>query len=149
MKTLFEDFTLSILKLNRLVQKIKTHEIEKYGLKPVHAMCFYFLRKMPQELTAKKLSDLCLEDKAAISRALNLMQVKGYVRYDTNKRNAIVELTDDGKQMAQVIYERIENAVVAGSVDFTDTERVFFYKSLDAIVKNLTEYYREIVKNND
>lgn len=149
MEDLFVDFTASILKLNKLVQKIKTFEIEKYGLKPVHVMCMYYLNKNPQGLTAKELVELTLEDKAAISRAVKIMQTRGFVKYDFNSRNSVVALTDEGKEIADRVSSRADRAVEAGSIDFTEEERIFFYKSLNAIVDNLKNYYKDLVKNND
>ena len=88
MENVFVDFTLSILRLNKLVQRIKTFETEKFGLKPIHVMCGYYLNRNPQGLTAKELTELTLEDKAAISRALKMMVEKGYVTCDANRRLA-------------------------------------------------------------
>ena len=149
MEDLFVDFTVSILTLNKLVQKIKTYEIEKLGLKPVHVMCGYYLDKNPQGLTAKELVELTLEDKAAISRAVKIMQENGFVQYDSNSRNAVIKLTDKGKEIASHICKRADEAVSAGSIKFTEEERIFFYKSLGAIVDNLKNYYKDLVKNND
>ena len=149
MEDLFVDFTVSILTLNKLVQKIKTYEIEKLGLKPVHVMCGYYLNKNPQGLTAKELVELTLEDKAAISRAVKIMQENGFVQYDSNSRNAVIKLTDKGKEIASHICKRADEAVSAGSIQFTEEERNFFYKSLGAIVDNLKNYYKDLVKNND
>ena len=146
MEDLFVEFTRSILRLNKLVQKIKTFEIEKFGLKPIHVMCGYYLNKYPQGLTAKELSELTLEDKAAISRALKMMQEKGYVDYDANRRNATIELTETGKLFTAALCARAENAVAAGSMDFTEEERTFFYRSLDVIDQNLRAYYKELIK---
>lgn len=148
MENLFVDFTYSILRLNRLVQKIKAFEIEKFGLKPIHVMCLYYLSKNPQGLTAKELVDLTLEDKAAISRALKIMQESGYAMCDSNGRNAVIVLTDKGKEIAESVCDSADKAVMAGSVDFTDEERLFFYKSLGTIVENLKSYYKGLVKNN-
>ena len=146
MEDLFLDFTRSILRLNKLVQKIKTFEIEKFGLKPIHVMCGYYLNKNPQGLTAKELSDLTLEDKAAISRALKMMLERGYVKYDANRRNATIKLTDEGKRFTNVICARAEKAVAAGSMQFKEEERIFFYRSLDVINENLRAYYEELIK---
>ena len=147
MEDLFVDFTLSILRLNKLVQKIKTFEIEKFGLKPIHVMCSYYLNKNPKGLTAKELSELTLEDKAAISRALKMMQERGYVNYDQNRRNSTIKLTEEGKQFTNVICARAEKAVAAGSMDFTEAERNFFYRSLGVINENLRAYYKELINN--
>ncbi len=145
----FVDFTMAILQLNKSVQKIKAYEIEKFGLKPVHVMCSYYLYNNPQGLTAKELGEMSLEDKAAISRALKTMQDSGYIKYDSNGRNAKVYLTDEGKELAAHVSKRADKAVEAGSVDFTESEREFFYKSLGAIVSNLKKYYKELIKSND
>lgn len=148
MEDLFVDFTVSILTLNKLVQKIKTFEMEKYGLKSVHVMCIYYLNKSAQGLTAKELGEMTLEDKAAISRAVKIMYEKDIVRYDFNSRNAPVSLTDKGKEIAANICNRVDKAVMAGSIDFTEDERIFFYKSLGTIVDKLKNYYKDLVKNN-
>lgn len=146
---IFVDFTKSILQLNKLVQKIKSYEIEKCGLKPVHVMCGYYLYQNPQGLTAKELGEMALEDKAAISRALKTMQESGFVMYDPKGRNANVTLTDEGKKLGGYISERVNEAVKAVSVDFTGEEREFFYKSLASIVENLKTYYKELKADND
>lgn len=148
MEDLFVDFTVTILKLNKLVQKIKSLEIERYGLKPVHVMCIYYLNKNPQGLTAKELGELTLEDKAAISRAIKIMYDKGIVRYDFNSRNSLVELTDEGGQVADDICARVSRAVSAGALDFSEEERNFFYQSLGTIVEKLNNYYKDLVKIN-
>lgn len=144
MDDLFLDFTISILKLNKLVQRIKTFEMKKFGLKSIHVLCCYYLDKHPDELTAKELCYLTLEDKAAMSRALKTMQERGLVKYGANGRNSVVSLTSEGKKVADVICERAASAVKAGSVEFTDEERKFFYKSLAEIVENLKEYYKNL-----
>ena len=39
----FETFSLSILELNRYLQKIKELEMKQFGLKASHTMCLYYL----------------------------------------------------------------------------------------------------------
>ena len=146
MEDLFVDFTMSILTLNKLVQKIKLYEIEKFGLKSIHVMCLYYLYKNPNGLTAKELVEMSLEDKAAISRALKIMQDNGYAQYDSNGRNAVVVLTDKGMEIAESICNSADKAVMAGSADFTEEQRLFFYKSLGEIVANLKNYYKGLAK---
>ena len=38
----FETFSLSILELNRYLQKIKELEMKQFGLKANHTMCLYY-----------------------------------------------------------------------------------------------------------
>lgn len=146
MEDLFERFTVSILRLNKLVQRIKIYEIKKFGLKSIHVMCLYYLNCHPEGLTASELVKLTLEDKAAISRALATMREQGYAEYDSATHNADVRLTPKGKQLAEHIVGRAAAAVSAGSADFSAEQREFFYKSLVTISDNLEQYYNELSK---
>lgn len=149
MEDLFINFTVSIAKLNKLVQKIKSFEISKYGLQPIHVTCVYYLNKHLSGITAKELCELTLEDKAAISRALKTLQQKGYVKYTSHGRNETVQLTKTGQAFAQKLGERINLAVKAGSVNITEDERAFFYNSLLEISNNLINYYQNLTKSED
>lgn len=146
MNDLFERFTISILKLNKLVQRIKVYEMKKFGLKSVHVMCLYYLNANPDGLTASELVRLTLEDKAAISRALATMRAQDYVEYDAASHNAPVHLTQKGKHLAEYIVGRAAAAVRAGSADFSDEEREFFYNSLVTISDNLESYLHGLLK---
>lgn len=144
MKDLFERFTITILKVNKLVQKIKVCEMKKFGLKSVHVMCLYYLNSHREGLTAAELVKLTLDDKAAISRALATMREDGYVEYDPASHNAPVRLTQKGIELADYTVERAAAAVKAGSADFSDEQREFFYKSLITISDNLEKYYQTL-----
>ncbi len=149
MEDLYINFTVSIAKLNKLVQKIKSYEIGKYGLQPIHVSCGYYLSKNPQGLTAKELCELALEDKAAISRALKTLQEKGIVKYLPRGRNEVVQLTQEGERLGEIISERINLAVKAGCANITDEERTFFYRSLLEISNNLIEYYQKLIESEN
>lgn len=145
MENIFENFTITILKLNKLVQKIKNFEMQEYGLKTIHVMCVYCLNNHSEGLTASELTRLTLEDKAAISRALKALLEKGYVSYDPKKYSAIIRLTGKGKELASIICKKAEKAVSAGSYDFTDDQRNSFYKELGTIAVNLEKYYESLI----
>ena len=144
MENIFENFTITILRLNKLVQKIKNFEMQEYDLKTIHVMCMYYLNNHPDGLTASELTKLTLEDKAAISRALKVLKEKGYVVYDPNKYNADIRVTEEGKKLALLICKKADSAVNAGSYDFTEAERNCFYKQLGTIADNLEEYYKNL-----
>lgn len=141
MENIFENFTVTILKLNKLVQKIKNFEMREYGLKTIHVMCGYYLKVHSDGLTASELVKLTLEDKAAISRALKTMHEKGFISYDPNKYNSVIRLTDEGKAFADAVCQKATVAVEAGSYDFGEEERLSFYKALRTIADNLEAYY--------
>ena len=146
MENIFENFTITILKLNKLVQKIKNFEMREYGLKTIHVMCVYYLGSRPEGLTASELTKLTLEDKAAISRALKVLHEKGYVSYDPNKYSAEIRLTDEGKKLANLISKKADKAVSAGSYDFTEKQRNSFYIQLLTIAENLENYYNGLIE---
>lgn len=147
MRDRFENFTITILKLNKLVQKIKLYEMGEYGLKAIHVMCVYCLNSSVDGLTASDLAKHTLEDKAAISRALSLLKAKGYVCYDPKKYNCAVKLTKEGEKIASFVTERAHSAVEAGGDGLDDGRRAEFYRTLEQIAGNLTDYYESLIKN--
>lgn len=149
MTDLYISFTVSIAKLNKLVQKIKSVEMSNYGLQPIHASCVYYLSKNPQGITAKELRDMTMEDKAAVSRALKTLHAKGYAEYAPHGRNEIVKLTAEGETLAQSIQDKVKSAVDECSVNLTEEQREFFYNSLLEITNNLSEYYHNLTKSED
>ncbi len=149
MEDLYVNFTASITKLSKLIQRIKSFEIGKYGLHPIHVSCGYYLSKNPQGLTAKELCELTLEDKAAIPRALKALQEKGIIEYSPHGRNKIIKLTNEGHKLADIIREKINDAVKAGSANITREQREFFYNSLLEISNNLIKYYENEIKKAD
>jgi DNA-binding MarR family transcriptional regulator len=147
MEKRFENFTIAILKLNKLVQKIKLYEMRDFDLKAIHVMCIYYLSQNQNGLTATELTRLTLEDKAAISRALALLEERGYIKYASNTYGAIITLTPDGEKIADFIAERANNAVEAGGGRLTEHERELFYKALNVISEDLENYYNALPKN--
>lgn len=147
MEKIFENFTVTVLRLNKLIQKIKLHEMQEYGLKAVHVMCGYFLSEHPEGLTASELVRLTLEDKGAISRALKTMREKELVVYSENGYNSPIFLTEKGKEFSAFIAERSAKAVNGASSFTNNEERDNFYKSLNSILQNLTNYYKSL--NNE
>ena len=144
MEKIFETFTITILKINKLVQKIKHREMSGYGLQCIHVMCIYYLKENKSGLTASELMRLTFEDKAAISRALKVLKEKGYIEYDPKTYNALITLTAAGEKVAGEICEKAEKAVRGGSADMTEEERNFFYRQLQTISENLKKYYEEM-----
>ena len=80
----FEQFTTAISQINKSVQRIKSTEVNSYGLKANHVMILFQLKKNPAGLTPSQLCENCEVDKAAISRSLKEL---------TGKRNRTAENT--------------------------------------------------------
>ena len=139
----FQVFTTTFLKINRLVSKIKTIEMQEYGLKGTTIMCLYFASKQ-DNLTSSDLVRLCQEDKAQVSRALQELEEKELLtyQYDNAKKkyNALIRLTSKGKEMGKAVERKADHVFgVCGSV-LTKEERANFYDSLEKITSVLTDY---------
>lgn len=140
----FEAFTGSILELNRYLQKIKDIEMRRFGLRGNQVMCLYYLGRNPEGLTATELTEVCREDKAAISRTLAQLVEKGLVTGDfqAHKRSyrTRLYLTDQGRQLVQTLDARIEAAMTTGSQGLTQQQRECFYAAMELILDNLSHY---------
>lgn len=139
----FEQFTTAISQINKSVQRIKSIEMTTYGLKANHVMILFQLKKHASGLTPTQLCESCEVDKAAISRSLKELQLKGFVcevKADNRKYRVPLMLTSSGLEAATHIEEAIKNAVEVGGAGLTDRQRVEFYRSLMLIAKNLEDY---------
>ena len=144
MDSRFENFTVTVLRLNKLVQKIKLHEMEEFGLKAIHVMCIYYLFVRSDGLTATEMVRLTLEDKAAVSRAIAHLKEKWYAECGDKKYNARIKLTPEGEKVARYINDKAEKAVVAGGCELTEDARKNMYASLNSIADNLKRYYERL-----
>ena len=141
MNARFENFTTSILKIYKLIQKIKLREMESFGLRAIHVMCVSYLEENRDGLTAGELVRLTLEDKAAISRALGTLRDDGYIEYITRSYNSKARLTDKGVDLARLIDERMSLAVDDVGEGFLPDETNTMYRLLDTITERLESYY--------
>ena len=123
----FETFSLSILELNRYLQKIKELEMKQLGLKASHTMCLYYLGQHPEGLTATQLTELCKEDKAAVSRCLSQL---------SDRQLVVCEQPADHKRSYRSRYM----LTVQG---LTEERRRDFYGALAIISENLSDYLTE------
>jgi MarR family. len=77
----FEIFTSTIWQITKSIQRLKTKEMSKLGLRGAHAMCLFYLRQSEPGLTAAELSELCGLDKGAVSRTLAELEAKEYISF--------------------------------------------------------------------
>lgn len=144
----FEEFTKSVSQAYKYIIKIKSHEMVEYGLKASNVTCLYFLGKHADGLNAGELCELCMEDKAAVSKSLSILKEKSYVTQEDDKKyRSKYVITSKGKEVFDKIRVIIENVVEKVGDTLTDAERKIFYKALDIIVKNLGNICNEMEKN--
>lgn len=137
----FEVFASSINRIYRCVQKIKSSKMTEFGLKGTQVMCLVRLMKNQEGFTAAELSNICMEDKGAISRAVSNLEEKGLVVFDeqAGKRRyrAKIRLTEEGRNAAGQIVKIIEKSMLQAGNGLSDEEIKIFYKGLDIISDNL------------
>jgi DNA-binding MarR family transcriptional regulator len=135
----YKDFTVLITKISRSIKRIKTFEMEEINLKSPHVTCLYYLYK-EGKLTATEICDISEEDKAQISRAIDYLELHGYVICESNQKkryNSHFDLTSKGKETAKYIADKIDNIIEEVSEELTLEERQKLYKSLNIISNNL------------
>lgn len=139
MKERFQTFTILISKISRSIRKIKNREMAEYGLRSVHVTCLYYLY-LADSLTATELCDKCEEDKAAISRALDFLEEKGFVVCESKhakRYNSPLYLTEKGKEAGGKITDKINFVLDEICVDLTEEQRNEFYRCLAIISDSL------------
>lgn len=148
----FEVFSGTIMELNRYVQKIKDLEMGKLGLKGGHTMCLVYLGQYEEGLTSTQLTNLCKEDKAAISRSLKELVRQGLVTCRQPERGRSYRtpyfLTEKGKELVQKINSCVENALFYGGNGLSEEQRTEFYNTMELIRANLEHYLSEQMKGN-
>ena len=135
-------FTRTITGLMHCIQKIRGFAVEEFGLKGASMNCLFFLNR-EDGITLSELTDLCLEDKAAVSRSIREMEKGEYVRVisENGKRyRARIFLTDAGKQAAKALDRSVQTAVEEGGRFMPPEVRMLFYKCLTGIYQNLKDY---------
>lgn len=145
MHSRYKAFTFLITKLNRCIHQIKTQVMSEFNLKSSHLSCLYYIFK-ENSLTAKELSVICAEDKAAISRAIDFLEKEGYIACDSDAKKryrAPLRLTQKGQEIGEVISKRIDEVLSVASFSVKKEERDVMYESLKTILNNLEEYGKE------
>lgn len=138
----FKTFTVLIAKISRSIRKIKNEEMTELGLKSPHVSCLYYLYK-EESLTAKELSDICDEDKAAISRSILTLEKLGYLSCESESKKrykAPLVLTEQGRVVAKKIAEKIDSVLDFVSDAILEDERAKFYENLNSVCENLQKF---------
>ena len=145
----FRTFTVLITKLYRAIRKLKNEEMEEYGLNNPHVSCLYYLYQA-EKLTLTELVDICLEDKAVMSKAITYLEKNGLIFCESNQKkryNSYFKLTENGLTVAKSITSKIENILDYASADINSEDRSTMYKSLSSISDKLDELCSKYEEN--
>lgn len=141
----YKTFTVLIANIARNIRKIKSEEMAKWGLRSHHVSCLYYLYDK-KTLTAAELCEICEEDKANISRAIEHLENNGFIRCETkgNRRyKSHLKLTQKGEEVGKSIFQRVEKILSAASEGLEEPERKTMYQSLLLINDNLQQIQSE------
>lgn len=138
----YSRFTILINRISRSIYRIKDEVMCKYGLKSAHVSCLYYLYKEGKPLTARELCDACEEDKAAVSRAIDLLGKEGYVTCGGNsekKYKSPIALTQKGEEVGKAVADKITGILSVLDNGVSDDDRAILYESLETISKTLQD----------
>lgn len=125
-------------------------KIRKWLPRSAHISCLYYLY-LSDHITATVLCGHCEEDKATISRALDYLETNGYLICEakSSKRyNSPLILTRKGQEVGEKIAHKIDSALAEITVEFTEEERIGFYRYLSAISSQLEAFADTCGKTN-
>lgn len=141
------DYMTLVVAAYKKLQQIKKKQTATYAafdIKSQHVMVLYFLGHHSAGLTVTELAQLCCEDKAATSRAVEYLIERGYVTHeeDSVKRRwrSKVRITPAGMRVCRIIdHVSIEasNVVKEG---ISDEDLQVFYRVFHQMVKNMDKF---------
>ena len=148
MLKLFEVFTNNISVIHKGIQKLKSDEMQKFGLKGNHLMYLFYLLRHEEGLTAGQLAELVGVNKAAVSRALAELFDCGVISYPDyaggKKYNTVAVLTKEGKDKAEKIEKRILELIEQMSLsNVEEDDRTTTYIFLRTLAGNITNFIEE------
>ena len=88
-ETRFEDFVGLISGLYKEIQRIKTSEGARLGLKGSDVMCLYYLERSTDGMTGADLARVAGVTRAAVSRTLAHLEEGGFVEVDDSGDAAV------------------------------------------------------------
>lgn len=131
-------FAVSVARLNKLVQKLKTRGMALLDMKAAHTMCMYHLMDAREGLTFSELVQGCDLDQALVSRVLSQLTEKGMVRKDglPGKYNARYCLTEQGTAVARQIAVWVSRVQERANVGIDPEDLKVFYRVLRRLLAN-------------
>ena len=140
----FTRFTISLSRLNKHIQKLKTDGMGKWGLKAVDTLCIYQLARCG-EMSFSQVAERCDSDAALISRTLRELVKNGMVEKTgaPGKYNATYRLTPMGRERSE--YIRRVTAVVQRQADqgVSPEDLETFYRVLDQLTLNFEKMTKQ------
>lgn len=140
MQDRFTIFTIQISRLHKLIQKLKTDGMGRFGLKAVDTLCLYQL-SLHGTLTFSQISEYCDLDAALVSRTLRALVKGGMVEKEgaPGKYHALYSLTESGQELTGKITRIIEHMQIRADEGIDPEELKTFYRVLGQLTTNFEQ----------
>lgn len=138
----YASFTALITGIYRSMQRIKKSEMKELGLLGSQVQCLFYLYFAKEGLSAKELSEICEEDKGAVSRITKGLENKGMIYLedsDTKIYKRHYKLTEQGRALGKHIADKTLQFVEKASAGIDDESREILYYALEVICANLKD----------
>jgi len=139
-KDRFEAFYGLIASSTKSIHKLKSKGMLPFGLTSAHTICMRQLYERPEGVTRTQLANLCIVDKAQITRIIGELTEKGYAieqrSAHANYRSKLF-LTDEGKRVTEEINEIVIRINTFVSGDIPEENIRIFYETFTKICENL------------
>lgn len=141
----FEEFSRTLMAINREITRIKSKHMSKFGLGSTHTMCIVALStKGP--LTAGELASSEDVDKAQMSRVLSDLIKKEYVSIiedESKKYKRKYTLTEHGKEMAAEIRSIVQEILSFVDRGLDEDDVNVMHRTLLRINRNIAKVSKE------
>lgn len=143
----FRDFVGLIGAIDKEIQRIKTTELARFGLRASDLMVVFFLERNPEGLTAAELSRMADIDRAAVSRVVARLSADGFVEVGeggegSTRYRAPIRLTEKGYMAMTEVNQLIDAIVDRAGGDLTESQREGLYTSLASVLSQLKKISR-------
>ena len=134
-----EDVVGRIGALDKEIQRIKTAELARFGLRASDLMVVYYLEKNPEGLTGADLARLADVDRAAVSRTVTRLAADGFVEVgeESTRYRAPIRLTEKGYAAMAEVNGLISQIVRQAGGGLMDEQRRALYASLESVLGQL------------
>lgn len=128
----------STTKLARELGRLADEAFQKTGLSPSHAVLLYIIN-LKGEVQQKEVGELLHLTPSTITRLVDKLERKSYVKKQTEGKNVCLLATDEGlQQQEQIVFSW--NQLQNGYKDvLTEEESLHFLEMNDKILRKLTE----------
>lgn len=136
----FARFTITLSRLNKNIQKLKTEGMGRFGLKAVDTLCLYQL-SVQGEMSFSEVAEHCDLDAALVSRTLRELVKNGIVAKSgaPGKYNATYRLTPMGEERFQAIRHMIQTVQDRADEGIDKRDLRTFYRVLDQLTRNFEQ----------